>query len=138
MWYYQEQEFTEEQILDHVGFVYNITNRLTNRQYFGKKLFKFSKILYRKAKNKRLQVSSDWMTYYGSNDELNEDVKLLGSENFHREILRLCKTKTECNYFELHYQVMNSVLFFPEKYYNSYVGTKVNRKQLGKLCQSAD
>ena len=135
MWYYEDKEFLEEDIGNYVGFVYNITNLTNNRQYIGKKLFNFSKILYRKAKNKRLKVRSDYMTYYGSNDELNADVKLLGAENFRRDIIRLCNSKSECNYFELREQVIKDVLLFPSKYYNAYVGTKVNRKQLGALCQ---
>ncbi len=135
MWYYNDKEFLEEDIKDYVGFVYNITNLTNGKRYIGKKLFNFSKILYRKAKNKRLTVRSDYMTYYGSNDELNADVKLLGEENFRRDILRLCKSKSECNYAELSYQVKLDVLLYPELFYNAYVGTKINRKQLGALCQ---
>ncbi len=135
MWYYNDKEFLEEDIKDYVGFVYNITNLTNNKQYIGKKLFNFSKILYRKAKNKRLTVRSDYMTYYGSNDELNADVKLLGAENFRRDILRLCKSKSECNYYEIKEQLNKDVVLFPDLYYNAFIGTKVNRRQLGALCQ---
>lgn len=133
MWYYQDKEFTAEQIEDYIGFVYNITNLLDNRQYIGKKLFKFRKKLYRKKKNKILQVDSDWITYYGSNEELNNDVKTYGADKFRRDILRLCKSKSECNYYELKHQVEKDVLLYPNLYYNSFVGSKINRKQLSKL-----
>jgi len=135
MWYYNDKEFLEEDIADYIGFVYNITNLTNNKQYIGKKLFNFSKILYRKSKNKRLKVRSDYMTYYGSNDELNADVKLLGEENFRRDILRLCKSKSECNYYEIKEQLKKDVVLFPDLYYNAFIGTKVNRRQLGALCQ---
>lgn len=137
MWLYQSREFKDEQIEDNIGFVYLITNLINDRKYIGKKLFKFSKKLYRKTKNKKIQVESDWKTYYGSNDELNNDVKALGSDNFQREILRLCKSKSECNYFELREQLVNDALLSPELYYNAYIGTRISRKQMGKLCKTS-
>lgn len=135
MWYYGDKEFTEEQIEDNIGFVYLITNLEDNRLYIGKKLFTFSKKLYRKKKNKRVQAASDWMTYYGSNEELQDDVKRMGADKFRREILRLCKSKSECNYYELKEQVERDALLFPKLYYNAYIGTRISRKQLGRLCQ---
>lgn len=136
MWFYEGEEFTEEQIEDNIGFVYLITNLETSRQYIGKKLFTFSKKLYRKKKNKKIQKSSDWMAYYGSNEELKDDVKSLGCDKFRREILRLCKSKSECNYYELREQLVRDALLLPDLYYNAYIGTRISRKQMGRLCQT--
>ena len=81
---------------DCVGFVYLITNNISNRKYIGKKLAKFSKTTYKtvklkngKKKRKKIKgtIESDWQTYYGSSDELNRDIEKLGKENFQREIL---------------------------------------------------
>lgn len=54
------------------GFVYVITNTVNGMKYIGKKLFKH-------RRNKKL-VESDWRTYYGSNEKLLEDVKMLRRE----------------------------------------------------------
>src|SRR5690554_2525437 len=102
-WYYQGKEFTSEDIGDYIGFVYLITNLVTGRKYIGKKLLKTNRRIRRKTGRKvRRQIKeSDWKEYYGSNDELKEDVKKYGKENFKREILHLCKTKGECSWYEL-------------------------------------
>ena len=94
---------------DCVGFVYLITNNLTGRKYIGKKLAKFSRTTYKvvklkngKKKRKKIKgkIDSDWQTYYGSSPELTKDVLALGVENFSREILFYCKSKSECSYIE--------------------------------------
>ena len=92
-WFYHNttKEFTEEDIKDYFGFVYLITNTQTGRKYIGKKFFTKSKTRQIKGKKKKSRVSSDWMKYWGSNTELQEEVKLLGEGIFRREILHLCK-----------------------------------------------
>lgn len=128
MWIYNGEQFTEDMIGDSVGFVYIITNLINNKQYIGKKLFTKSKSFQKNKKKKRKRVSSDWVDYTGSNDQLNDDIKK--GDLVKKEILLLCKSKSELNYMELKYQVQFDVLFQPEQYYNSYIGTRVNRKQL--------
>ena len=86
-WLYNDTDFTEEQIGEFYGFVYLITNLKTGRKYIGKKYFYSSKIKSIKGKKKKIKVSSNWKTYFGSNAELLSDVKELGEENFSRIIL---------------------------------------------------
>ena len=111
---------------DCIGFVYLITNNLTGRKYIGKKLAKFSKTTYKvvklkngnkKRKKIRNKIESDWQLYYGSNIELNEDIIKLGSENFTREILYYCKSKSECSYIEAREQFNRKVLESDDYYY---------------------
>ena len=128
MWIYNGQQFTEQMIGDNVGFVYIITNLTNNKQYIGKKLFTKSKTYQKNKKRKTKRISSDWVEYTGSNDQLNEDIKK--GDLVKKEILLLCKSKSELNYMELKYQVQFDVIFQPDQYYNSYIGTRVNRKQL--------
>lgn len=128
MWIYKGEEFTN--IGDYIGFVYLITNLQTNKRYIGKKNFYFSKTRQVKGKKKRTKVESDWKDYYGSNDELNEHVNLFGENNFKREILRLCMSKSEMSYYELKEQMINDVLLKENEYYNSYVGARINRKHM--------
>jgi hypothetical protein len=132
-WQYQGNEINELPE-DCVGFVYLITNTASGRKYIGKKLAKFSKITYRivklkngtkKRKRIKSKIDSDWQTYYGSNDELNKDVTLLGAEKFTREILYLCKSKAECSYIEAREQFRHQVLESAD-YYNGQISVRVH------------
>lgn len=136
MWYYQGKEFTENDIeVGIVGFVYKITNLITGKKYIGKKTFYFSKTKKVKGKNKRTLISSDWNSYYGSNKVLQEDVEKHGSENYKREILYLCKTKSECSYLELREQIDNRVLE-SDDYYNEYIIVRLNKKHLKNIREN--
>jgi len=128
-WLFNDELFDETKIEDNYGFVYEITNLETNKKYIGKKLFYFSKTKQVKGKKKRVKVSSDWQTYYGSNEELQKDVKSLGVDKFKRRILHLCKTKGECNYLEAKEQFVNSVLE-KEDYYNSWIMVRIRKSHI--------
>jgi len=114
----------------YCGFVYLITNNLTGRQYIGKKILKFKKTKQVNGKKKRFYIESDWKTYYGSNTELSEDVKINGQLNFKREILRFCRNKGELSYYEAKFQFDNDVLLNPEKFYNGWISVKSRRSHL--------
>jgi hypothetical protein len=132
-WFYNNQP-VEELPEDCVGFVYLITNNTTERKYIGKKLAKFSKTTQRTVKLKngtkkkkkiRSKVDSDWREYYGSSPELTKDVELLGTDNFKREILYYCKSKSECSYVEAREQFSRRVLESTE-YYNGHIQVRVH------------
>lgn len=112
------------------GFVYKITNIESNREYIGKKLFYSMKQKQVKGKKKKYKAESDWQNYYGSNDQLLMDVDALGKDKFARHILRLCKNKGECSYYEAKYQFELDVLLFPKQYYNVWTMCKIHRKHL--------
>lgn len=138
-WTYQGQ--TVESLPDDcIGFVYEITNLVTGRKYIGKKLAKFTKTKYKTVKlkngNKKKQrikekIDSDWQTYYGSNDKLNQDVQELGAENFKREILFYCKSKAECSYIEAREQFARRVLESND-YYNGHIQVRVHGSHILK------
>ena len=134
-WYYHNTplEFQEEDIQDHFGFVYLITHIKTGRKYIGKKFFTKSKTTQVKGKKKKSRVSSDWKTYWGSNTELQADVKLNGEEEYTREILHLCKTRSACSYWET-WEIFNCHAMLHDHYYNAWVSCKIHKKHvLGKL-----
>jgi hypothetical protein len=132
-WTYQGQvvnELPEE----CVGFVYCITNTVSGRQYIGKKLAKFSKTTYKTVKLKngtkkkkkiRGKIDSDWQTYYGSSVELTKDIEQIGVDNFTREILYYCKSKSETSYVEAREQFDRKVLE-SDKYYNGHIQVRVH------------
>ena len=125
-WTYQGKEITS--IPDeYEGFVYLITNLTDNRKYVGKKLAKFktTKPPLKGKKNKRRGYKeSDWQTYWGSSDKLNEDVEQLGQDNFTREILYFCKSRAEMSYIEAREQFDRRVLETDE-YYNGIINVRV-------------
>lgn len=131
-WIHDDTIIESDIIDNYVGFVYQITNMTNDRRYIGKKLLKRTKTRQVKGKKKRSLVESDWKTYYGSNKELQEDVIQMGASNFKREILRFCKTKGECNYFEAKYQFDLRVLE-REEYYNCWIQLKVHKSHLKNL-----
>jgi len=128
-WYYNDK-IVEELPEGAVGFVYLITNLTNNRKYIGKKLaqFKRTKPPLKGKKNKRRStVESDWRTYYGSSDELNEDVEKLGTQSFKREVLFYCYSKSELSYIEAREQFTHKVLESDE-WYNGHIRVRVHQK----------
>jgi hypothetical protein len=112
------------------AFVYRITNIDTGRAYIGKKLLWFKGHKMVNKKKKKILKESDWRTYNGSSTELQADVTKFGEECFRYEILRYCKTKGECSYWEAKIQFEEDVLYHPELYYNSYIGCRIHRSHL--------
>ena len=137
MWHYNGKEFDETPD-EYQGFVYQITEKATGMKYIGKKFFWKPKTLPITKKRKRrvkTRVESDWRTYYGSSKEVQQLLELKGSANFKREILRLCKTKGECSYFEAKYQFENDVLL-RDDFYNEFIGCKIHSKHLEKSIKN--
>jgi hypothetical protein len=128
-WEYNKKDFTETDIGDNYGFVYIITNEKTGKKYIGKKFFYSMKTKVIKGKKKRYKIASDWQTYYGSNTELQNDVKLHGMELFKREIIHLCKSKGECGYLEAKEQFERSVLESND-YYNTWIMVRVRKSHI--------
>lgn len=132
-WLYNNQP-VETLPEDCVGFVYMITNTTNQRKYIGKKLAKFSRTSQRTVKLKngtkkkrrfRSKVDSDWRDYYGSSPELLKDVELLGKDQFQREILYYCRSKSECSYIEAREQFARRVLESAD-WYNGHIQVRVH------------
>lgn len=103
-----------------IGFVYKITNLKTGKFYIGKKsIFSTRKTAITKKeiaetgtrkRVKRVVKQSNWLSYYGSCKELNEEILKNGKADYKREIIELCCTKKYLNYCELAWQVKLNVL----------------------------
>lgn len=133
MWLYENKEIDGDVIEDYIGFVYCITNNVNGKKYIGKKLFKNVRRTKVKNKTRRkvIRKESDWKDYWGSNKTLQEDVQTLGEDNFERIILKLCKSKGECNYWEAKYQMQYEVLE-SDSWYNEWIMVKVHRSHINK------
>lgn len=137
-WTYKGKIFTSEMINDYYGFVYEITNTKTGKLYLGRKYFHSHTHKKQKGKKRKLLVvkESDWKKYYGSCDALKQDILVIGQEFFTRKILKLCKSKMECNYQEVAFQFKADVLFKKDKagnrlYYNDNIMNRFYSKNIG-------
>ncbi len=132
MWIYKGEPLLDKDIEGRFGFVYCITNTLNGKKYIGKKYFTKSKVKTTKGKKKKTRIESDWKDYFGSNKVLLEDVLKYGKENFKREILILCDSRGECNYYEAKYQMEYDVLF-SDMWYNEHIWVRVHKTHLKKM-----
>jgi len=135
-WTYNKEVFTEDLVSENYGFIYIITNLSTNKKYIGKKFFYSTKTKQVKGKKKRMKVQSDWKSYYGSNQDLKDEVKELGKDLFTREIIHLCLSKGECNYMEAREQFVQDVLRKPNEFYNHWIMVRVHRNHLKILLDT--
>jgi hypothetical protein len=130
-WIYKGSIFDSDDIGDHYGFVYCITNTTNGKQYIGRKYF----VQKRKPRGGKRRVTSEsnWKRYFGSSEELKQDIKRMGEENFRREIISLHTTLGRVNYEETKQLFLHNVL--AEKlenglpaYYNSNILGRYYRK----------
>ena len=130
-WTYLNDKFSYTMIGENYGFVYIITNTVTDKKYLGKKWFWSSRKKKVKGKKRavRLKLESDWESYYGSSAELKADIEKYGKDKFRREIMRLCKTKGDASYYEAKYQFECGVLE-NDQWYNAWIIVRVRKNHL--------
>jgi len=120
---------------EYVGFVYIITDLTNSKMYVGKKLFKSKRTLpplKGKTRKRKVVKESDWMSYYGSSEELMLLVEANGAESFKREILHLCHSRGEMSYMELFEQVKRNALL-RDDYYNGICQVKIHRSHVKNI-----
>jgi hypothetical protein len=129
------------------GFVYMITNTKTGKFYIGKKILRntLTKKMTKKEisewskpgrvpKKKKEIKESNWRTYWGSNQELKDDVKSLGEGSFERKILQFCFSSKQLTYFEMLWQLQHNVLCSSNSYNDQILG-KFYRRDLEGTCE---
>ena len=137
-WLYQGTTFTSNEINDKFGFVYCITNNTNGRQYIGRKYF--WKFRTPRGKKRKVKSESDWKNYYGSSEELKEEIQQLGRCNFSRVMLSLHKTAGKTNFEETRQLFLKGVLTESlsdgtPKYYNSNILSRYFRKDYYEVGQ---
>jgi hypothetical protein len=136
-WKYNEEDFIEV-TKEMEGFVYLITNLTNDKKYIGKKHF-WTRQKDRKT-GRRKTKESDWQKYFGSCDELKEDIKNLGEDKFRREILYLCPHKKSMSFYETMEQFKRDVIF-KEDYYNTNIEGKFfssERENIYEIVKKSD
>jgi len=137
MWFYEEKEIDHELSIKYYGFIYCIEHMPSGKKYIGRKYFTKAATKQVKGKRKKIRKDSDWKDYWGSSTKLLEEIEKLGKENFKRTIIRLCKTRGECNYWEAKLQFEQDVLCAVMQngepaYYNDNIMMKFTRRNIGK------
>lgn len=133
-------EPSQEQLEEYYGFVYVIVEKTTGKKYIGKKFFWNQKILPKTKTRKRRQrtlVESDWRSYFGSSKEVQSLVEQNGENNYTRIILKLCKSKGECSYYEAKYQFEYDVLL-RDDFYNEFIGCKIHSKHVRNIDEKTN
>ena len=118
---------------DAFGFVYRI-DRLNpgpndKKHYWGcKQMVRNVKLAPLKGKTKKRKKiqESDWRNYYGSSNELLDDIKKYGKDSFRGFILVFCSCKWQLKYEELKLQMQNNVLV-RDDVYNSIMNVRINK-----------
>lgn len=130
MWLYEGKELEHELSNEYYGFVYLIENTISGKSYIGRKYFTKASSKQVKGKRKKIRKDSGWKDYWGSSQKLLDDIAKIGQDSFKRSILRLCKTRGECNYWEAKLQFQFNVLE-TDHYYNDNIMMKFTRKNIG-------
>lgn len=136
MWLRNDVEFTSDMIGDYAGFVYIITDLTNNKKYVGKKLFESRRTLpplKGKTRKRKVTKESDWMSYYGSSEELMLLVESNGADAFKREILHLCHSRGEMSYLEAKEQFDRGVLL-SDDFYNGIINCKIHKSHVKRLA----
>jgi len=132
-WRFNDVPFLlESYSTDYIGFVYIITNSINNKYYIGQK--RFYKTIIRpplkgKKRKRKEVVQSNWKIYCGSSNSLNEDIENGDINDYNRNILFLCETKSSMNYVELLYQI-NSGSLFDTNCYNGIVNVRIGKSAI--------
>jgi hypothetical protein len=149
-WYLGDKEVSEDLIPENaVGFVYKIIHIPSGKFYIGKKSLesirtvkigkrelikikeerKAAGIGGRASLKKKVRKTSDWETYYSSNEWINEQVKEGKQEEFKRKIIQFCNSKKSLSYYEVYWMFKYDVLS-DENSLNGNILGKYFRKDL--------
>jgi hypothetical protein len=130
MWLYEGKEFEYDD--QWYGFIYLIENLVNGKKYIGRKFLTKAGYKTVNKKRKKIRVESDWASYYGSSPSLAKDIELYGQDKFKRTILKLCKTRGECNYWETK-MIFDADAILDGNYYNTWVQCKIQASHVKAL-----
>lgn len=129
-WLFEDKEFEYDD--QWYGFIYLIENITNGKKYIGRKFLTKAGYKTVNKKRKKIRVESDWADYYGSSPALAKDIEIYGKDNFKRTILRLCKSRGECNYWEAKL-IFETDAVLDGNYYNNWISCKVQASHVKAL-----
>lgn len=118
--------------------MYLITNITNGKKYIGKK--EFYKTIKRpplkgKKKKRVSVVFTDWKTYTGSSNKLNEDIA--NGDIIRKDILKLVTSKSSGTYYELKHQMKSDALF-RDDYYNQIINIRLSSVCIANILKDAN
>lgn len=135
-WLYNNSEIDNiSQLPDSAfGFIYITTHIPTQQKYLGKKFLIYNKKKKltkkelseqtgrgRKPTHKKIQVESDWKSYYGSAGYIKQLLSQNKHNEFKREIIDIGYNKKHLTYLECRYLFANKVLESPDEWLNDNI-----------------
>ena len=121
-----------EETRDFVGFVYLIRNNHPDskkKYYIGKKqLLKRvkRKPLKGKKRNRITYIDNNVQDYWGSSNNLLEDIEKYGIEYFSREVIEMCNSKFHMTLAELDWQIKCNALL-DDRFYNGVLNVRISK-----------
>lgn len=111
-----------------IGFIYLIKQKSTNKKYIGRKMFYENKTVQKNKIKKKIKKETNWLNYWSSSQTLISLVEEIGEDDFDREILVFCMSRSQMIYSEecllYHYDAMLDVSWFNDnirsKIYSSW------------------
>ncbi len=127
-------EGVPESIDKYAGFVYLITNTVTDQKYIGRKYFWRDLRVKKKGKSRRVRKikESEWKEYKSSSQDVLADIAKYGEDKFRFQILSVWETRARVNEQEIAEQFARDVLHkkMPNgeyEYYNKSILSKFYR-----------
>ncbi len=101
-WIYKEKVLDENDIPEQaIGFIYLIRQISTGKKYIGRKMLTAASSKKVNGKVKKCRKESDWKTYWSSSPQIKEWISTAGgTQDFTKEILGFCSSKSEMVYME--------------------------------------
>ncbi len=131
-WQYNNKDIEDSDIpANALGFLYKITNLESGEWYIGRKMLYMTGYKTKDGKKTKIKKSSDWKTYWSSNDFIKADAKE-NPEQFKREILLFVTTKASLTYCEEAALYMTGALFDP-LCLNSNIRAKIFKNWFNKV-----
>ena len=127
-----------DKYFNNITDLYNKSCLIVGYGDVGKKLAKFKTTkppLKGKKRKRKGTKESDWRDYWGSSDNLKEDIALYGEDNFIREILHVCPSRGVASYLEAQEQFDRKVLL-TDDYYNGIINVRVGGSKILKEALS--
>ena len=95
------------------------------------------------VEKRRVTSESDWKRYFGSSEELKQDINSIGRDSFRREIISLHTTLGKVNYEETKQLFLHNVLTEAlddgtPMYYNSNILGRYMRKDYGNFEKNSE
>lgn len=131
-WTYKNIEIKDEDIPPKaIGFIYKIVHITSGKFYYGRKNLDMAATRTIKGIKKKFKKPSNWKDYYSSSPALLAEIEDKGKENYSREILLFCDTKSSMVYAE-EFILFKSGALFSDNCYNGNIRATIMKSWFNK------